>query len=133
MLPMLNGREPNCLRKTVFDRNVLTIDIAGFLEALAECSRHELIPVRRGLVEKPDHRQRLLRTHCQRPCSRTAEQRDELAPCHSNISSARPDSGSGISMPSARAVFKLMYISTFVVACCTGKSAGLSPLRIRPA
>src|ERR1700730_9834923 len=51
---------------------------------------------------------------------------------HSKISSARPDNGSGMVMPSARAVFKLMYISTFV-ACCTGRSAGLSPLRIRPA
>jgi hypothetical protein len=31
---------------------------------------------------------------------------------HSKISSARPDSGSGMVMPSARAVFKLMNIST---------------------
>jgi glycine/D-amino acid oxidase-like deaminating enzyme len=52
---------------------------------------------------------------------------------HSKISSARPDSGNVMVIPSARAVFKLMYISTFVVACCTGRSAGLSPLRIRPA
>ena len=51
---------------------------------------------------------------------------------HSKISSARPDSGSGMVMPSARAVFKLMNIWTFL-ACCTGRSAGLSPLRIRPA
>jgi hypothetical protein len=51
---------------------------------------------------------------------------------HSKTSSARPDSGSGMVMPSARAVLKLMYIST-LVACCTGRSAGLSPLRIRPA
>jgi len=50
---------------------------------------------------------------------------------HSKISSARPDSGRGMVMPSARAVFKLMYIST-LVACCTGRSAGFSPLRIRP-
>src|SRR5262245_15577831 len=51
---------------------------------------------------------------------------------HSKISSARPDSGSGMVMPSARAVFKLMNIST-LLACCTGRSAGLPPLRIRPA
>ena len=51
---------------------------------------------------------------------------------HSNNSSARPDSGSGTEMPSAFAVFRLMY-SSILVACCTGRSAGLSPLRIRPA
>src|SRR5437660_9331077 len=51
---------------------------------------------------------------------------------HSKMSSARPDSGSGMVMPSARAVFKLMNIST-LLACCTGRSAGLLPLRIRPA
>src|SRR5439155_12577640 len=37
---------------------------------------------------------------------------------HSKNSSARPDSGSGMVMPSARAVFKLMNIST-LAACCT--------------
>jgi hypothetical protein len=46
-------------------------------------------------------------------------------------SSARPDRGSGTVMPSALAVFRLMYIST-LVTCWTGRSAGFSPLRIRP-
>src|SRR2546427_7896587 len=50
---------------------------------------------------------------------------------HSNISSARPDRGSGTVMPSALAVFRLMYSSN-LVACWTGRSAGFSPLRIRP-
>src|SRR2546430_17172524 len=36
----------------------------------------------------------------------------QIAPCHSNNSSARPDRGSGTVMPSALAVFRLMYIST---------------------
>ena len=45
---------------------------------------------------------------------------------HSKISSARPDGGSGTVMPNARAVFKLMNIST-LAACCTGRSAGLPP------
>ena len=49
---------------------------------------------------------------------------------HSKISSARPDSGSVMVMPSARAVFKLMYIST-LVTCWMGRSAGFTPLRIR--
>jgi len=50
---------------------------------------------------------------------------------HSRISSARPDSGNGIVMPSARAVFMLMYSST-LVTCWTGRSAGFSPLSMRP-
>jgi hypothetical protein len=52
--------------------------------------------------------------------------------CHSKTSSARPISVFGTLMPSALADFRLIYIST-LVACWTGKSAGLSPLRMRPA
>jgi hypothetical protein len=74
-----------------------------------------------------------LRARRQRPCrSRAAEQRDELATLHSITSSARPSSGSGTVMPSALVALRLRINSTFV-ACWTGKSAGLSPLRIRPA
>jgi hypothetical protein len=44
---------------------------------------------------------RLLRTRCKRPpSSRTAEQRDELAPFHSMISSAMASSGNGMVTPS---------------------------------
>ena len=50
---------------------------------------------------------------------------------YSIISSARPLNGSGTVMPSALAVLRLMYSSTFA-ACWTGSSAGFSPLRIRP-
>jgi hypothetical protein len=62
--------------------------------------------------------------------------RDELASLdwvvrHSITSSARPSSVIGNTSPSALAVFMLMISSTRV-ACCTGRSAGLSPLRIRP-
>jgi hypothetical protein len=45
---------------------------------------------------------------------------------HSISSSARPDSGSVTVMPSVLAVLRLISSSTFV-ACCTGRSAGLSP------
>jgi len=38
---------------------------------------------------------------------------------------------SGGPTPSAVAVLRLIISSTFV-ACCTGRSAGFSPLRIRP-
>jgi len=50
---------------------------------------------------------------------------------YSITSSARPISVLGTLRPSALADFRLMYIST-LVTCWTGRSAGLSPLRMRP-
>src|SRR5262249_33712009 len=56
----------------------------------------------------------LLRIRRERPRGRAAEQRDELAPFHSNTSSARPDKGSGTVMPSTLAVFRFRKSSTLV-------------------
>jgi hypothetical protein len=65
--------------------------------------------------------------------SRTAEQRDEVAPTdHSITSSARASSVSGTVRPSILAATVLITISN-LVACSTGKSAGFVPLMIRPA
>ena len=50
---------------------------------------------------------------------------------HSITSSARNSSEVGTSRPSALAVLRLM-ISSIFVTCCTGSSAGFSPLRMRP-
>jgi hypothetical protein len=58
-----------------------------------------------------------------------------LARCgsrHSITSSARASRVGGISMPSALAVLRLMTSSN-LAGCMTGKSAGFSPLRMRPA
>ena len=55
----------------------------------------------------------------------------DIAPLHSITSSARPSKFSGTLMPRAFAVLRLTINSTFV-DCWTGKSAGLSPLRMRP-
>jgi hypothetical protein len=52
-------------------------------------------------------------------------------PAYSITSSARPSSVSGKVMPSALAVLRLMNIWIFA-ACCTGRSAGRSPFRMRP-
>src|SRR5262249_29905762 len=94
---------------------------------------HEVRGVAGGLgVEEPDHRQRgLLRTRRERPRRRPAEKRDEIAPLHSINSSARPLNGSGTVMASALAVLRLMISANFV-SCWTGRSAGFSPLRMRP-
>ena len=49
---------------------------------------------------------------------------------YSITSSARASSDCGTVSPSALAVLRLMASSNFA-GCCTGKSAGVSPLRIR--
>jgi len=51
---------------------------------------------------------------------------------YSITSSAVKSNSGGISTPSALAVLRLIAISNFV-GCSTGRSAGFSPLRIRPA
>jgi hypothetical protein len=79
---------------------------------------HALLPARR---EGPSDR-------------RAAEERDELAAFHSHsiTSSASASNLSGISRPRVLAVLRLMTSSS-LFTCSTGKSAGLTPLRIRPA
>src|SRR5262249_1372050 len=84
------------------------------------------------VAKEPDHRyRRLLRARRERPrgCS-AAEQRDELAALHSNTSSARASRVGGTSRPSALAGLRLMPRS-YLVAACTGRSAGFWPLRMR--
>src|SRR5262249_35052939 len=84
--------------------------------------------------QEPDRRQLsgLLRARRERPRGgRASEQRDERATPHSITSSARPSRVIGKVIPSVLAVLRLMINSTFV-ACCTGRSAGFSPLRMRP-
>src|SRR5262249_23538895 len=67
-------------RPAVFDRYVLAVDIAGFLQALTECSYHRDIPARRCAVEESDHRHQLLRPRRERPRRRASEKRNEIAP-----------------------------------------------------
>src|SRR5262249_36677908 len=77
------------LSPAIFDRHVLALDIAGVLEALAECAHTVRKRVRRCTAEEPDHRHcRLLRACRPRPRNRRAEeQRDELAPPDHSITS----------------------------------------------
>src|SRR5262245_14742234 len=87
-----------------------------------------------GTAEKADARDSVgrLRSHHQRPRGRATEPRDERAPFHSMTSSARASSIGGTARLSIRAVSALM-ISSNLVDCTTGKSAGLTPLSMRPA
>src|SRR5262249_38562632 len=110
---------------------------AQLLERLEECCVANLpfrIIGRSPRREHADasHPLALLRPRRQRPRRRrAAAQRDDLAPAHPSItSSAPPSSVRGLSGPSVLAVFRLM-ISSYLVAACTGRSAGFSPLRTR--
>src|SRR6516225_1418990 len=79
------------------------------------------------------HPVRPLRPRRERQCCRSsAYKRNELTPPHSITSSAAFNRPFGTLRPSAFAVLRLMTSSNFV-PCTTGKSAGFSPLRIRPA
>src|SRR5215510_13407832 len=60
---------------------------------------------------------------------RAAESQDELAAPHSITSSARASNMGGTSRPSAFAVLRLM-ISSNLVGCSTGRSAGTAPFKI---
>ena len=65
-------------------------------------------------------------------CAKTPDSCTAEKCCYSIISSARPSSIGGTSMPSAFAVPRLMTSSN-LVARSTGISAGLEPFKIRPA
>jgi hypothetical protein len=106
-IPQLRGE---CLRRA-----------PGFHVALGQVRHHG----------DPAHAIALLRPRRNRPCRRAAEKRDELAPLHSITSSAIASTPGGMVRPSALAVLTLMANSN-LVGCATGKSAGFSPLRIRP-
>src|SRR5215470_12979713 len=93
-------------------------DIGGLrLAAAAENSHHwhSLLP----------------RARCKRPRRRATKARNELPAPHSITSSARTSREAGKVMPSVLAVLRLMTNSN-LVDCITGRSAGFSPLRIRP-
>src|SRR6516165_2820399 len=114
----------------VFDGNVLALGIAGFVQASPEGDQTEIL----GLsgAKKANNRHRLLRAGRQRRRGGgAAQQHYELPPSHSITSSARPDNVSGIVSPSVLAVLRLMTSST-LTTCSTGRSAGLTPLRILP-
>ena len=83
--------------------------------------------------EIPDYRhRRLLRPRHRRPRRRAPEPRNGLPPPdHWITSSAVANSVSGMVRPRALAVLRLMTNSN-LVGCWTGRSAGFSPLRMRP-
>src|SRR5262249_24441837 len=112
-------------------RHVLALDVPSFIEALAE--RGSKGRIGRPGIDESDCRHRwLLRARRERPRgSRAADERDERAPFHSITSSAMASSPGGKLRPKALAVLRLITNSN-LTDCMTGRSAGFSPLRIRP-
>src|SRR5262249_41182876 len=110
---------------------VVTLYVTLLTQAPPE--RRDAIWVRGSAVEKPDHGHRLLlRPRRDRPHCRAAEQCDELAAtAHSITSSASSCIELGTARLSVFAVLKLITNSNLVDRC-TGRSAGFSPLTIRP-
>src|SRR5262249_2294251 len=88
----------------VFDREVLALDIAGVLEALAESAQPPRIALRRLGVYEPDHGYRP-RPGRERPSRRrAAEQRDEVASSQVRHAGASPpcanaDHGWAVGLP----------------------------------
>ncbi len=120
------------LRPAVFDRHVLSLDIAGFAQSLVERGHIRCSRAGRAGAEEADHRHRLLlRAQGARRRHRAAQQEHQLAAPHSMTSSARARIDCGTVRPSALAVLRLTTSSN-VVGCSTGRSAGLAPLRIFP-
>src|SRR5262249_32551742 len=110
---------------------ILPLYVACLPQSLTERSQDIFIVTLTPRVENSDHRHpRLLRARRNRPRGRAAEQRNEVPPPHSITSSARASSIGGTSRPSALADFRLIASSN-LVGCCTGRSAGLAPLRMR--
>src|SRR6476646_5007098 len=70
------------LRPAEFDRHILALDIASFVQTLTERRDNRCRLARGPAAEEPDHwHRRLLRTRRKRPCCRsTAEKCDVLAP-----------------------------------------------------
>src|SRR5262249_47452893 len=113
------------LRPTVFDRDALTLAVAGFQKTLSKSRQPRSKTLGRPGTEITDYRQRtLLRARRQRPKKRrrrrrAADERDERAASHSITSSARASRFGGTSRPSTLAAWALIT-SSILVDCTTG-------------
>src|SRR5262245_44526388 len=120
----------------IVDAKIAAFRPAELLQSFAEAPQPKLnygiTLVGRYQRADPSHALALLRPRRERPRRRRAEQSDERATLHSITSSARASSVGGTSRPRARAVGRFIA-STNLADCTTGKSAGFSPLMIRPA
>src|SRR5262249_46010893 len=114
-------------RGLALDDDIPSLHVAEFHELARE--GHGKRRAQAG-VDQPNF-EALLRARRERPRGRrSADERDELAAPHSITSWAAAMSFSGTLRPSACAVLRLTTNSN-LVGCWTGRSPGLSPLRMR--
>ena len=72
---------PNAHNPVVLDRHVLTLDVAGFVEAFAERGHIACVGIGRTYADKPDHRhRRLLRVRSERRRNGSAAERGYEVP-----------------------------------------------------
>src|SRR5262249_16919717 len=114
------------------DCNVATFDPTEFAQALHKSSDMLALGRRCRRAQEANRWELryLLRSCRERPRTRSAEQRYERATPHPIPWSARASSVSGTMRPIAFATLRLIA-SSYLVAACTGRSAGFSPLRMR--
>ena len=129
--PAADRIDPSAQRYSI--ATLLALDVAGFAQALRNAATSCAYAAGDALLRNPI-------TGIAGCCARAASGHAAAPPSsvmnsrrsHSITSSARASSVGGTSRPSAFAVLRLMTSSN-LVDCCTGRSAGFSPLRIRPA
>ena len=114
----------------VFNADIAVLDIAGYAQPWRKASTSaasRLVCSRVGPAGIGDCCGRAASGHPAAPPTSVME----LATPHSITSSASATRFPGTSRPSALAVLRLMTSSN-LVGCITGRSAGFSPLRMRP-
>src|SRR5262249_15906450 len=121
--------------EAVVEADVAPVCPAELLQFPSEC-REVGLPHLVILGEPHDHADAphpfvSLRMCDNRPCGRAGDNHAERAAVHSITSSARLRSDGGSVMSRMRAASALMTSSNFD-GCTTGKSAGFTPLRMRP-
>ena len=116
----------------VFDHHIAPLDKPCCFKAGTKCRHKVGSAFGRLLMQKSDDRHRvLLRARRARQCRSARQSFDELPASHSIILSAVARRVSRTLKPSALAVLRLMTSSN-LVGSRTGRSAGRSPLRMRP-
>src|SRR5262249_22748098 len=116
------------------DAHVAADDPARLRQRLLECSEPSLkVGIVRSCGQQhadAPHAIALLCARAQRPRRRAGQKSDKLAALHSITSSARTSKRSGTLRPSALAVLRLSTV-WYLTGTCTGRSAGLSPRKMR--
>jgi hypothetical protein len=92
-------------------------------------ARSDAAPNKGRIQKRKTNRLQIIKSSLQRTAREQMQQTTSANAAYSITSSARTSNEGGTVRPSALAVFMLM-MSSNLVGCSTGRSAGLAPLRI---